>query len=162
MQRKHIFEAMADRGHAATWADAKILVRDDPDLNVRRRKIDPLEAIALIRRCGGTAVLAHPNLIDEEIRAGDNPPTTRAAYIDRLIEAGLDGIEARYTYDKTSYKGTLSPEQIEQQVRADYAGRVRFLSGGSDYHAGHKKGAKKARHLGERGLTVEEFQAAFG
>ncbi len=60
VQRKHIFEAMAARGHAETWSDAKIMVRDDPDLNVRRRKIDPLDAIALIKRCGGTAVLAHP------------------------------------------------------------------------------------------------------
>ena len=161
VQRKHVFEAMAARGHARTWAEAKIRVRDDPDLNVRRRKIDPLEAVALIRRCGGAAVLAHPYLIDEEIRAPDRPPATRAAYIDRLIEAGLDGIEARYTYDKTSYKGTLTPEQIAREVRAAYAGRIGFFSGGSDYHADHKKGVQQPRGLGERGLSIEEFEAAF-
>jgi hypothetical protein len=39
---------------------------------------------------------------------------------------------------------------------------VRFFSGGSDYHADHKKGAKQVRWLGERGIGVDEFQAAFG
>jgi len=162
VQRKHVFEAMAARGHAETWSDAKLIIRDDPALNVRRRKIDPLEAVALIKRCGGTAVLAHPYLIDEQVRPGDQETLTRAEYIDRLIEAGLDGIEIRYTYDKTSYKGTLTPEQIEAEVRSAYDGRVRFFSGGSDYHAGYKKNAKRPRRLGERGLTVEEFEQAFG
>jgi hypothetical protein len=162
VQRKHVFEAMAARGHAETWSDAKIIVRDDPALNIRRRKIDPLDAIALIKRCGGTAVLAHPYLIDEEVQPSDGQALTRAAYIDRLIDGGLDGIEARYTYDKTSYKGMLTPEQIEAEVRSTYTGRVSFFSGGSDYHAGHKKNAKRPRSLGERGLTIEEFQEAFG
>ena len=159
VQRKHIFEAIAARGHAKTWSEAKLLVRDDPELNVARRKIDPCEAIALIHRCGGIAVLAHPYLIDATIRAPGRPECSRAEYIERLVNAGLDGIEARYTYDKTTYKGSLSPEEIEAQVRREYQGRVRLLSGGSDYHADHRKGAKQVRCLGERGLTIAEFQA---
>ena len=143
VQRKHIFEAMAAQGHAKNWSEAKIMVRDNPDLNVPRRKIDPLEAIALIHRCGGLAVLAHPYLIDEEVRRPGQPTQSRAQYVDHLLAAGLDGIEASYTYDKTSYKGSLTPEQIESHVPAAYAGRVKFFSGGSDYHADHKKGAKK-------------------
>ncbi len=55
-----------------------------------------------------------------------------------------------------------APEAIEAEVRARYADRLRILSGGSDYHADHKKGAGKVRELGERGLTVAEFEAAFG
>lgn len=162
VQRKHIFEAMAAKGYAASWSDAKILVRDNPDLNVKRRKIDPREAIGLVHRCGGIAVLAHPHLIDEQVEAPGRGARSREQYIDELIEAGLDGIEARYTYDKTSYKGTLTPEQVEAEVRRRYARRLRIISGGSDYHADHKKGAAKARALGERGLTVEEFTEAFG
>ena len=165
VQRKHVFEAMAARGHAETWSDAKIIVRDNPALNIRRRKIDPLEAIALIKRCGGTSMLAHPYLIDEEIHLPDSPTMTRGQYIDRLIAGGLDGIELRYTYDKTSYKGTLTPEQIEAEIRSACTGRVRCFSGGSDYHAGHKKNAKRPRCLGERGLSVnefEEFEKTFG
>ena len=163
VQRKHVFEAMAAKGHTPTWSDAKLLVRDSAELNVRRRKIDPLATIALIRRCGGIAVLAHPYLIDEEVSPQGLPRMTRRQYIDRLIDAGLDGIEARYTYDKTSYRGTMTPEQVEAEVRAHYAGRVAFFSGGSDYHADQKKqGAGKIRRLGERGLTVPEFADAFG
>jgi 3',5'-nucleoside bisphosphate phosphatase len=161
VQRKHVFEAMAARGHAASWSEAKLMVRDDPDLNIPRRKIDPAEAIALIHRCGGVAVLAHPYLIDEELQRPGSPLLTRQEYIGRLIDAGLDGIEARYSYDKTTYKGTLTPEAIEEEVRRTYGPIVRFLSGGSDYHADHKKGAKVVRCLGERGLTVEEFEEAY-
>lgn len=161
VQRKHIFEAMAAKGYAATWSDAKILVRDNPDLNVPRRKIDPAEAIALIHRCGGFAVLAHPHLIDAEVEVPGRARRTRAEYIDGLIGAGLDGIEVRYSYDKTTYKGTATPDEIEAEVRAAYGHRLAILSGGSDYHADHKKGAKRVRVLGERGLTVSEFEEAF-
>lgn len=162
VQRKHIFEAMAARGHAKTWSDAKLLVRDNPDLNVPRRKIDPCEAISLIHRCGGLAVLAHPYLIDETVSPAGRPACSRAEYVDRLLDAGLDGIEACYTYDKTTYKGPLTPDQIAAQVRRDYSGRVRFFSGGSDYHADHKKGVKAPRQLGERGIGIDDFLAIFG
>jgi len=162
VQRKHVFEAMAARGHAQSWSEAKILVRDDPELNVPRRKIDPCEAIGLVHRCGGIAILAHPYLIDETVSVPGKPTRSRAEYLQTLIEAGLDGIEASYAYDKTTYKGRLTPDEIEAQVRRDYAGRVAFISGGSDYHADHKKGAKQVRYLGERGLSVAEFEGIFG
>jgi predicted metal-dependent phosphoesterase TrpH len=162
VQRKHVFEVMAAKGYAATWSEAKIRVQDNPDLNVRRRKIDPVAAISLIHRCGGVAVLAHPYLIGEEVAVdGGGRSVGRAAYIDRLVEAGLDGIEASYPYDKTSYKGELSPEAIEAEVRAAYGHRLRFISGGSDYHADHRKGSRKARGLGERGVSVEAFRDFF-
>jgi len=157
VQRKHIFEAIAAKGYAQTWSEAKLMVRDNPDLNVRRRKIDPMYAIQLIHRCGGVAILAHPYLIDENVMVYGQIAMSRTDYIDRLITAGLDGIEVRYSYDKTTYKGSLSPEEIEIETREMYAGRVRILSGGSDYHADHKKGVKNPRTIGERGLTIEEF-----
>jgi 3',5'-nucleoside bisphosphate phosphatase len=152
VERKHIFEAIAAKGYCPTWSEAKIMVRDDADLNVKRRKIDAVAAIDLIHKCGGVAVLAHPYLIDEVIDGG----LSRTEYIERLINAGLDGIEASYTYDKTSYKGDLAPEQVEAEIRETYAGRL-LISGGSDYHAGHKKGNAKVRGLGERGISMEEF-----
>lgn len=157
VERKHIFEAMAAKGYCATWSDAKILVRDDPELNVRRRKIDPVAAIDLVHKCGGLAVLAHPHLIDEHVSPEGESTISRENYVERLITAGLDGIEASYTYDKTSYKGTLTPEEIAAEVRENYGDRL-LISGGSDYHAGHKKGQKKVRSLGERGISLEEFK----
>jgi hypothetical protein len=158
VQRKHIFEAMAARGYAESWSAAKLLVRDNPELNIPRRKIDSVACIDLIHRCGGLAILAHPYLIDEAVSMPGEPTIRREAYIDRLVAAGLDGIEVRYTYDKTAYKGSLTPEEIEAETRRRYRGSLRFLSGGSDYHAGHRAGETKIRALGERGLTVAEFQ----
>lgn len=160
VQRKHIFEAMALRGYTPTWAEAKILVRDTPELNNKRKKIDPFDAIALIHDLGGTAVLAHPYLIDETLCV-PHRPARRQEFIMQLFDAGLDGIEASYTYNKTSYKGTQTPEEIEREIRALYAGRAQFFSGGSDYHADHKKGVSNARQLGERGLDCQEFQIMY-
>ncbi len=157
VQRKHVFEAMAQRGHTPTWSEAKLLVRDNPDLNVKRRKIGSVEAVELIHRCRGTAVLAHPFLIDETVNVDGKEELSREDYIDRLIAAGLDGIEASYTYDKTSYKGSLTPEQVEAEIRKAYGDRVGFISGGSDYHADGKKGVKNPRCLGERGISIEEL-----
>ncbi len=161
VQRKHIFETMAAKGYVPSWSDGKILVRDTPELNVKRRKIDSIKAIQLIHACGGIAILAHPYLIDENVCPEGGREMSRAAYIDRLIEAGLDGIEASYSYNKTTYKGTYTPEEIEAEIRGKYTSRLRFISGGSDYHADAKKGAKKVRNLGERGLSIDEFNRIF-
>ncbi|HHW04029.1 MAG TPA: PHP domain-containing protein [Thermoanaerobacterales bacterium] len=158
VQRKHIFELMAKKGYAPTWKDAKIMVRDDPELNVRRRKIEPFDAIDLIKSCGGSAVLAHPFLIDELIHYPDGRNVTRAEYIKKLIEHGLDGMEACYPYSKTSYKGTLKDFEIEKYIKTEYAGRVKFFTGGSDYHAEHKKGVANPRFLGEGGISIGEFE----
>ena len=67
-------------------------------------------------------------------------------------------IEVRYTYDKTTYKGSLTPEEIEVETRKAHENRLPILSGGSDYHADQKKSEKVYRELGERGLTIEEFE----
>jgi len=163
VQRKHVFEAMATKGHVKSWSDGKILVQGNPALNVKRRKIDPVSAIKLIHDCGGIAVLAHPYLIDDLIERPDEKPCSRDDYIMRLFDAGLDGIEIRYPYDKTSYKGSMTPEQIEAEVREKFLPRAQVVSGGSDYHADHrKKGAKKIRQLGEKGISLDEFKSGFG
>lgn len=158
VQRKHIFETIARAGYTKDWSQAKILVRDNPNYNVKREKIDPLDAIRLIHDAGGLAILAHPYLIDEEVPL-DGKTVTREAYIQRMIDAGLDGIEAAYTYHKTSYKGTMTPEQIEEQVRQKYGHILKIISGGSDYHDDEKKGMdpQKARQLGEKGITLDYF-----
>ena len=84
---------------------------------------------------------------------------SRSQYLDRLIEEGLDGIEARYTYDKTSYGGNLTKQEIYDNIIKDYAGKGLIISGGSDYHNDGKKGVKNPRELGECGLTMEEYQS---
>ncbi len=160
VERKFVFEKMADKGYAPTWEDAKIMVRDNPKLNVRRRKINPLDAINLIHDCGGIAVLAHPYLIDKEVAPKETGEMTRELYIERLIDNNLDGIEARYTYDKTSYKGSKSVCGIEREINEKYKDKL-LISGGSDYHAGHKKNRENPRKLGEAGISFKAFKNNF-
>lgn len=156
VQKKYIFEMMAQKGYRETWKDAKLLVKNDPALNIRREKPDAAETIRNIRRLGGIAILAHPYLINECIEK-DGRKMPRKAFIDDLIDAGLDGIEARYTYNKTSYIGYMTPDEICREVNALYRDRGLILSGGSDYHADYRKSARNNRELGECGLTLEEF-----
>jgi 3',5'-nucleoside bisphosphate phosphatase len=158
VQRKHIFEMMEKKGYTKTWNEAKLMVRNNPKYNIRRKKIMPLDAIRLTKDTGGVAILAHPYLIDEDVIYG-NGSITRAAYIDKLIEGGLDGIEAAYTYNKTSYSGYQTPEEIEEEVNRIYKNKVEIISGGSDYHNDGKKGAKNTRMIGEKGITYEMLMA---
>ena len=156
VQRKHIFEAMAQKGYVPEWSDAKLLVKKTPKYSVKRKKPDPVMIIQNIHEAGGIAILAHPYLINEEAE-WSGAPISRAAYIDKLIEAGLDGIEVGYPYGKTSYGGSLPVDMIEEEVYSLYKDRVSILSGGSDYHNEGKKGSKNARRLGEKGVTMEYF-----
>lgn len=158
VQRKHIFETIARKGYCASWSEAKLMVRDNPTFNVKREKIDPLKAIETIHAAGGLAILAHPWLIDELIPLQD-VTVTRQAYIDRLVDAGLDGIEGAYPYEKTSYKWGQTREEVEAIVRQRYGDRLRIISGGSDYHDDGRKGVKNPRRLGEGGVSWEYFSS---
>jgi predicted metal-dependent phosphoesterase TrpH len=156
IQRKHIFEAVAAKGYTSSWQEAKIMIRDNPTYNIKREKIDPIRAIEIIKKSGGLAILAHPYLIDEVIHKSSKE-IHRKKYIQDLIDSGLDGIEAAYTYSKTSYKGNMKEEAIEKEVSDLYSKKVKIISGGSDYHNDGKKGVKNARMIGDKGVTWEYF-----
>lgn len=57
---------------------------------VEKHALDPLEALALIKRAGGVAVIAHPGLWREGLGVSDD-------LIEELAANGLDGIEAAHT-----------------------------------------------------------------
>lgn len=159
VQKKMIFELIARKGYQKDWSSAKLMVKNTPSYQILREKPDPVQVIRQVHCCGGIVIMAHPYLVNEPVRLPSGT-MDRAAYIDRLIEAGLDGIEACYPYSKTSYGGSMTPEQIESEVRERYSGRVAIISGGSDYHADFRKGVSpaKARIIGESGITLEYFQ----
>ncbi|MGM0365893.1 MAG: PHP domain-containing protein [Actinomycetota bacterium] len=161
VQRKHIFEAMAKKGYAESWDEAKLMVRESPGLNIRREKASPLDVLDIIKSCGGVSVLAHPYLIDEKVESRVMGKVTRDRYIGRLIDAGLDGIESCYTYDKTTYKGSMARGRIQKEVEGAYRGRVRFFTGGSDYHNDAKKGAPNPRMIGEAGISYRQYKKIF-
>ncbi|MCG2728900.1 MAG: PHP domain-containing protein [Acetobacterium sp.] len=158
VQKKIIFNLMAEKGYTKTWSDAKLLIRNNPDFSVKREKPAPGDIINIAHESGGIAILAHPYLIDETVTTNDGT-MSRADYIDQLIDLGLDGIEACYTYDKTTYNGPYTKEEIIAKIKADYQDRVKIISGGSDYHADYKKTDKNVRNIGECGVTLEYFNS---
>lgn len=155
LQKKRIFEFMAHKGYTKDWTSAKLLVRNDPELAVKRKKPSAFSVIRAARASGGVVSLAHPYLMDAHVEF-DGQTISRAEWIDRMIAEGLQGIEASYTYDKTTTSEPMSKQEMEDAIRRDYAGRL-FIDGGSDYHADHKKGIEHPRYLGECGLHREEF-----
>jgi predicted metal-dependent phosphoesterase TrpH len=151
LQKKMIFEYMAKKGIVPSWDKGKIMVQQDDYLNIRREKPDPKLVIETIKELGGITVLAHPYLIDL-------PYEERKAYISDLIDYGIGGLEARYTYDKTSYKGTMTPEEIENELKKDFKDKVKFFTGGSDCHGEWHKNKPVYREVGNKGITLEEFE----
>lgn len=156
VQKKMIFELLSRKGYFRSWSDAKLMIKQTPEFDIAREKPDPVEIIQKVHESGGIAIMAHPYLINEPVRL-PGEVMSRDEYIRRLIECGLDGIEARYTYGKTSYAGSMSAEEIAEEVVSRYGQNLRVISGGSDYHADAKKGAERPRMLGECGLTLKEF-----
>lgn len=156
VQKKMIFNCMAEKGYVSDWRSAKLLVKRNKNLAIYREKPSAADIIHEIHRQGGIVILAHPYLVGEEVDYRGQT-ISRKDFIDQLIYEGLDGIEARYTYDKTSYNGKMSKYEIYSEILSLYGGRIPIVSGGSDYHADGKKGVKNPREIGECGLTESEF-----
>lgn len=80
------------------------------------------EIIQLIKNCGGIAVLAHPFRYNPNFNFNS---TAMENHIKKLVNTGLDGIEAYY--------GTHSPNQIK--LCEDIAQKYNLIkTGGSDWH----------------------------
>lgn len=156
VQKKMIFELMARKGYCDTWQDAKLYVKNNKEIIIKREKPAALDVIHTIKSMGGIVIMAHPYLVSEPV-SFEGQEISRKEYIHRLIQAGLDGIEASYTYDKTSYGGTMTKEEIIKEVKELYSPMGLIISGGSDYHNDGKKGVKNPREIGDCGLTMEEF-----
>jgi 3',5'-nucleoside bisphosphate phosphatase len=113
--RPHIARALVEGGHVATVREAfDRYIGNDGPAYVAREKLEPVEAVAIVRQAGGVPVLAHP---------ADIPDLE--ALLPRLIEAGLEGLECYYgTYPEAMVQGLLE--------------RARALglapTGGSDFH----------------------------
>jgi predicted metal-dependent phosphoesterase TrpH len=129
------------------------MTQTNKKMAIKRRKPDPVDIIELAHSTNGIIIDAHPFLIEPE-------PEKLYRYLERLLDAGLDGIEARYTYDKCNYKGNETNEQLEHRIKEKYGNTGMFMSGGSDYHGEWRKGAANPREMGEKGLTIAEYRGS--
>ena len=113
--RPHVALAMVEKGHVKNTQEAfDLYIGRNGPAYAEREKLTPEDAVRMINRWGGAAVLAHP----AEIPDLDNT-------LESLKDAGLLGMEvyyARYTEDKV-------------RGLAEFARRHGLEPcGGSDYH----------------------------
>lgn len=113
--RPHVAEALLEKGHIADVREAfnGLIGRNDPAY-VEREKMTPREAVEIMVRLGGVAVLAHPadleNLDD---------------LLEDLKEVGLAGMEVYYQdYGEPTIQRLLETARRHELLPL----------GGSDYH----------------------------
>lgn len=129
--RAHFAKILCDKGYVASVKEGfqKYLGHGRP-AHVNEERLEPEEAIALIRQVGGIPVLAHMHYLKLEL------PELKQLLI-RLKNAGLMGAEAIYT--------EYTPKQTEE-----YTNLIEELSllksGGSDFHGAMKPQITLSRH----------------
>jgi 3',5'-nucleoside bisphosphate phosphatase len=130
--RPQVADALVAAGHAADRRDAfdRYIGADGPAF-VPRRGASPEEVIALIRRAGGLASLAHPVLVRND------------ALIPRLASAGLSALEVCHADHDAA---------MECHYRQLAAAHGLAVTGGSDFHgdSDHHPAALGVVHLPAR------------
>jgi hypothetical protein len=133
--RPHIAKVLMAKGAVKSITEAfeRYLKKGAPAY-VPRFVYSAEEAIGMIKKAGGLAVLAHPVLIDPAMK---HFPTILA----ELVAQGLDGVELFYPTQSSSIRNKI--RQIADRYQL-------FYTGGSDYHGdirpgSHLAGGKKLR-----------------
>lgn len=121
--RPHVAEYLMRLGYVSSVTEGiRSLMGPGAPFYVPRRNVPLAEAIAAVRAAGGVPVLAHPF----QYRCAEEK---RLRLLDAATEAGLLGLEARYS--------DHSPEQEATALRWA-AERGLLTTGGSDYHGARK------------------------
>jgi hypothetical protein len=122
--RPHVALALIEKGYAADFTEAfgKYL-NEGGVAYVKRRKLDPEGAIALIRAAGGVSVLAHPKFIRT---------LSLEALIEDMRRMGLNGVEAYYPAhtdaEARRYENIAREKGLLVTAGSDYHGAMRMHS----------------------------------
>lgn len=113
--RPHVARAMMAAGYVSSIREAfdRYLYTGGPAY-VSRERLAPETAVALIHRAGGVAVMAHPGLVEDY-----------GAMVERLVPAGLDGVEVMHP---------KNPPTVRQNLRGLATRYNLLITGGSDFH----------------------------
>lgn len=90
--RPHVAQALVEAGVVETIEDAfsPELIASGGRGYVEKHALDPLDALALVKRAGGVCVVAHPGLWREGLGVPDE-------LVEEMADAGVDGIEAAHS-----------------------------------------------------------------
>lgn len=123
LTRAHFARFLYDSGEAKSTAEVfNRYIGSHCPCYVPREKVTPMHAVSLIKKAGGTAVLAHPMLYHMN-------EAQLCELIEQLKQFGLDGIEAIYS---------CNTENEEAYVRSLASRYHLAISGGSDFHGSNK------------------------
>lgn len=132
--RPHIAQVMQAKGYVDSVSDAfRLYLGSEGKAYAPKEKLEPRQAIELLKSVDATVVLAHPFLL------GLQGPDLRGV-IRRLKEYGLDGLEVHYTLHR--------PDQTANYLRiAEDLGLL--VTGGSDFHGAVKPDVHLGTGFGE-------------
>ncbi|MDP2993022.1 MAG: PHP domain-containing protein [Deltaproteobacteria bacterium] len=138
--RPHIAELLVQKGFVPGSQEAfDIYLKKGRPAYVEKFRLTPSEAIKLITRAGGMAVLAHPGSLNKS-------PEKVEKVAGELKAAGLKGLEVFYTEH--------APEQTRGYQRI--ANKHHLIpTGGTDYHGDYKPGIKLGRGRGSLRIPYE-------
>jgi predicted metal-dependent phosphoesterase TrpH len=138
MGRPHLADALVAKKIVKSRDEAFIdLLHNDSRFYVSHAAPTPVEAIALIRRAGGVAVIAHPF-------ASHRGQILKAEDFADLVAAGLNGIEVDHRDQNPDERAML--RVIAQELDL-------VITGSSDYH-----GTGKMNLLAENHTSREQWQ----
>jgi len=138
MGRPHLADALVAKKIVKSRDEAFVdLLHNESRFYVSHAAPTPVEAISLIKRAGGVAVIAHPfaSLRGQVLKA-DN--------FSDLVAAGLDGIEVDHRDQNPDERGML--RTIAQELNL-------VVTGSSDYH-----GTGKLNSLAENHTHREQWE----
>jgi len=138
MGRPHLADALVAKKIVKSRDEAFIdLLHNDSRFYVSHAAPTPVEAIALIRRAGGVAVIAHPF-------ASHRGQILKADDFADLLAAGLNGIEVDHRDQNPDERAMLRVIARELDL---------VITGSSDYH-----GTGKLNSLAENHTSREQWQ----
>lgn len=123
--RPHIARVLVEQGHARDVADAfNRFIGEGAPAYLPSGRLEPAEAIRLIRDEGGEVALAHAGLLPEDIDLDKA--------LDDLQRAGMTGLEVYHSEHNAA---------MTARLRAEAERRGLWWSGGSDFHGPTKPDA---------------------
>ena len=124
--RPHLADALVNKGIISSRDEAfQGMLNNDSEFYVSHAAPTPVDAIRMIRKAGGVAVIAHPfaSHRGQILQAGD---------FQNLVEAGLNGIEVDHRDQNPDERAQLRAIARELDV---------VITGSSDYHGTGKLNA---------------------
>lgn len=135
--RPHFASLMVKKNYVSNKQEAfdKYLKKGAP-LYLDKKRLEPKDAILLIKEAGGVVVLAHPYQTKLDEQNLDN-------LIRELVDYGLDGIEAYYS---------LHTKEMIERYKSLATKYDLFITAGSDYHGSNKAGIEMGINISKEEL----------